>query len=144
MTMQLEATRPTREPVTSRPSLRAAVTTGIVGASSGTVLWLVAATAGVDFEVTTGGATLTVTPVEIAATVAVATTVGGLVLAATRRRWPEAPQVLAWAGLAVGLLSAVSPLLAASSMAAGLALALMHLITGTAWWVAVRRTTGTP
>lgn len=69
--------------------------------------------------------------------------VGGVLLAVAGRRvgvW----NVLAWIGLAVGLLSAVGPLDSAVQTSTGVTLALMHVVTGLAWFLAVRREAGTP
>ena len=55
------------------------------------------------------------------------------------RHWPRVTSPLAWAGLAFAVVSTASPLLLADDLGARISLALMHLVVGIAWFVAVRR-----
>jgi hypothetical protein len=45
---------------------------------------------------------------------------------------------LAWTGLGLGIVTIATPLMAEADTGARLALAVMHLVTGAAWWYAVR------
>jgi hypothetical protein len=64
--------------------------------------------------------------------------VGGAITFLLSRRWGKATLVMAWIGLAFGIVTLPAPLFAAENAAAGLALASMHVITGVVWFLAVR------
>ncbi len=64
--------------------------------------------------------------------------VGGAITYLLSRRWGKATTVMAWIGLAFGIVTLPAPLFAAENAAAGLSLASMHVITGVVWFLAVR------
>lgn len=103
------------------------------------VVWLVADAAGVPFEVTQGGDTQSVGPLMVIVMTLAPLLLGTLLLWATRSRAPRSWTVLAWVGLAVGLLSAALPLSVDASDGTSLSLAAMHVVVGLAWFGAVRR-----
>lgn len=78
--------------------------------------------------------------------VAVATLVpvllGGLVLVVSAPRSRRAPGVLAWLGLAIGVLTVITPISAQADLGTKVVLASMHLTTGVVWWLALRRQSG--
>ena len=64
--------------------------------------------------------------------------IGGVLTGFLSRRWAKAMFVMAWVGLVFGVVTMPSPLLATENRPTGVALAAMHLITGVAWFIAVR------
>lgn len=80
--------------------------------------------------------------VVIIATV-VAMVVGGAVTWLVSRVWDRGIVVMAWVGLAFGVLTAPSPLLASPNAPTGWSLAAMHVLTAVAWFAAVRPRSGT-
>ncbi len=118
-----------------RPGLVALVTATVVNI----VITLIGRGTGADLEVTQAGATQ-----EIGIPIVMAMTVGPLVVAtaglALAGRWgPRGWNALAWAGLAIGVVSTVLPLTAQASTTTRLTLAVMHVAVGLAWFLAVRR-----
>lgn len=69
---------------------------------------------------------------------AVSMAIGGGITYLLARRWSKAPSAMAWIGLAFGLVTAPSPLFASENTTTGWALASMHVVTGLAWFIAVR------
>jgi len=90
-----------------------------------------------------GGEQVTITAVPIVMMTAVPLVLAGLLLALVGPGSAKAWTVLAWVGLAVGVLTVVGPLDAAVETSTGVLLALMHLVVGTTWFLAVRRAVGT-
>lgn len=80
----------------------------------------------------------TITWILVVAATAVAVALGWGATSLLARRWDRARSVLAWVGLAFAVVSAPAPLLASDDAATGWSLALMHVVTGIAWFVAVR------
>lgn len=64
--------------------------------------------------------------------------IAGLVTWFVARRRPGFRRFAAWSGLAVGILTAASPMASAGDAATGMALGFMHVVVGVAWFVAVR------
>lgn len=64
--------------------------------------------------------------------------IAAVVTALLARVWRGAPLVLAWVGLAFGVLTAPAGLLAAPQLGTGIALASMHIVAGIAWFMAIR------
>lgn len=64
--------------------------------------------------------------------------IGGVITALLARRWAGAATVMAWVGLAFAVVSAPAPLFASDDDATKWALAAMHVVTGVAWFVAIR------
>lgn len=64
--------------------------------------------------------------------------IAAVVTSLLARVWHGAPRVLAWVGLAFGVLTAPSALIAAPQLGTALALASMHIVAGVAWFVAIR------
>ena len=113
-------------------ALVTAVVVNIVIVEAGTAV-------GADLEVTQGGATMRIgIPMVMAMTIG-PLVVGTVVLAVAGRWGAHAWHLLAWAGLAIGVLTAAAPLLSDASVPTRLTLAVMHVVVGLAWFLAVRR-----
>lgn len=84
-----------------------------------------------------GGQPVGVAQVIIATLVAFGLGAGLLWLVA--RKQPERARLLAWAGLVVGIASVIGPLTMAAELTTGLTLAVMHVATALAWFVAAGR-----
>lgn len=54
------------------------------------------------------------------------------------RPWPTFGRVAPWIGLGIAVLSLPSPFLMASDLPTAFALALMHLVVGTAWFIGAK------
>jgi hypothetical protein len=65
---------------------------------------------------------------------------GAVLVVLVASRVPGLVRVLAWVGLSLGAVTAAAPLVLALDVSTGVALALMHLVAGVVWFVAVRRT----
>lgn len=124
---------------TSTSPLRAAAVGAVVALIANLVIWLVGAAAGAGYDVTPGGGqTIQVGALAVTLSTIIPFVIGGgAVLAA--RRWPRAPRTLAWAGLAVALLSLITPITAQTDSTTRLALSLMHVLAGVVWWASIRR-----
>jgi hypothetical protein len=75
----------------------------------------------------------------VAVTVLVPVLAGTLLLIPARRWGARGWRALATAGLALGVLSVVTPLAVEAASGTRLALASMHLISGVTWFLVVRR-----
>lgn len=82
------------------------------------------------------GQTVTWILVVVATTLSLALGWGATTLVA--RRWARAWTVLAWVGLAFAVVSASAPLVTSDDATTGWSLAMMHVLTGIAWFAAVR------
>jgi hypothetical protein len=122
-------------------ALRVGAGVALVAAVANSIVWAVARLAGADFEVTANDSTQ-----DIGLPTVLATTLAPLVLATfalwVTRRKPSAWRVLAWVGLAIGVLSIVAPIAAEATAGTTTALVTMHLITGMAWFAGVFRALG--
>jgi hypothetical protein len=119
-------------------ALRVGAGVALVAAVANSVVWAVARLAGAELEVTANDSTQ-----DIGLPTVLATTLAPLALATVAlwvtRRKPSAWRVLAWVGLAIGVLSIVTPIAAEATAGTTTALVAMHLITGTAWFALVLR-----
>lgn len=86
-----------------------------------------------------GAAPVTVAPFSVVTMTIVPLVVGGLLLVLASRVAPGAVRSLPWIGLFVGIGTAVMPLSMGGALDGRLVLAAMHVITGIAWFVSVRR-----
>jgi Family of unknown function (DUF6069) len=121
--------------------LRVGAGIALVAIVANSVVWAVARLAGAELEVTANGSTQ-----DIGLPTVVATTLVPLALATAAlwviRRKPSAWRVLAWVGLAIGVLTIATPIAAEATAGTTTALVSMHLITGTAWFAGVFRALG--
>jgi steroid 5-alpha reductase family enzyme len=85
------------------------------------------------------GTTTTVSVLLTIGATAVPLVVAGAVTWYIARRQAGLRTVAQWLGLAVALVSVASALLAATELGTSIALSLMHVIAGIAWFVAVGR-----
>lgn len=112
-----------------------AVAAAVALATNVVVLWFATAL-GVSFQVITpqpvsalAVALLTVLPLAL----------GGTAVVLADRRRPGLHRVVAWAGPGVALLSTAGAALAAADAPTALALSVMHLVVGVAWFAGVHR-----
>lgn len=103
------------------------------------LLWAGARAAGVDFVAESSGASLTIGPAPIAVMTLSPILIGGLALAAAAGRLSRGRDLLAWAGLGVGIITLPMPFTVVATTGTRAALAAMHLITGVTWWFVIRR-----
>ena len=129
------------DPTTStatNTALRVGAGVALVATVANSAVWAVARLAGAELEVTANGSTQ-----DIGLPTVLATTLAPLALATVglwvTRRKPSAWRVLAWVGLAIGVLTTVMPIAAEATAGTTTALVTMHLITGTAWFAGVFR-----
>jgi len=135
----------TRRDLGPRRAARAAGLAAIVAVVVNLVIFGIGKALDVDFvAVPTGDGGDHGRPAAVALLTVVPLIVGGLLLAALGRRGAGAWNVLAWVGLALGVVSVVAPLDAAVETSTGVALALMHVATGVTWFLVVRREAATP
>lgn len=102
------------------------------------VLAVLAAT-GADLSVTIPGGpgTLIIDAVAVIAATAAPLLVAGLVATAILRRLPSLRRWAAWAGLALAVVSVIAPLTLQADAATRAGLAVMHVVAGVAWFVAL-------
>ncbi|WP_143143742.1 DUF6069 family protein [Agrococcus sp. Marseille-P2731] len=120
---------------------RSLLVRGLIAVGIATAVNLVilgaAAAAGASMLVAQDGSEIAVglLPVLVAtfAPLALATVVAWLLA----KRWPRTTTILAWVGLVVAAASIIAPLTGALDTATGIALALMHLVAGASWFVAL-------
>jgi hypothetical protein len=109
---------------------------GVLALAANVVVFWFATALGVSFQ------TISSAPVT-AVTVALATVgplaLGAPLVALVARRRPGFQRVAAWAGLAVALLTTAGTFVASGDLPTALALSLMHVVVGVAWFVGVRR-----
>lgn len=100
---------------------------------------VVAGALGVDFQVMTAMAAQpqTVGLGSVVVMTVVPLALAGLALLLVRRWAPRSWQVLAWLGLAAGVLTL--PFFLDATLGTKFALGLMHLVPALLWWAAVRR-----
>jgi hypothetical protein len=99
---------------------------------------LVAGALGADFQVTISGTTQTVGAVMVTTMTLVPMLLGAVALVVASRWGRRGWDAVGWLGLALGVVSAVLPLTADADAGTRVALALMHLVAGVTWLVAVR------
>lgn len=139
--MSVQEVAPSNRNATLRRSIRRTVLTVLATAALlNLLIWAAARLAGVELEVGRSGAELmSVGPVMVVLTTAVAVLVGGLALYVSALRWSRPHAVLGWVGLAIGVLTVVLPLTAVASAGTRGALAVMHIATGVVWWLGLQR-----
>lgn len=103
--------------------------------------YAVASVAGATWAV---DAPVAIGPLPIAGTTLLAMGVGALVATRLVRRNARYRSVAAWGGLAFALLTTPSPFFASSDATSSLALAAMHVVTGAAWFLALRERSVAP
>ena len=126
---------PIRPGAAVRPGVVALVTALVVNIA----VVLVGRSTGADLEVTQGGTTTTVGVPQVAAMTVGPLAAATVVLALVGRFGAHAWNLLAWAGLGIGVLTAALPLLADASTETRLTLAVLHVCVGFSWFLAVRR-----
>lgn len=123
-----------------RPGAVAAllISVGVAVVLNLVVLAVLAAT-GADLSVTVPGGpgTLTIDAVAVVAATAGPLLIAGLIAAAVVRRVPSLRRWAAWAGLALALVSVIAPLTLQAEAATRAGLAVMHVVAGIAWFVAL-------
>ncbi len=129
------ASRPIPPGAAVRPGVVALVTAIVVNI----VIVVISRATGARLVVTQGGAETEIgVPAVMALTVG-SLVVGTVVLALAGRWGAHAWNLLAWAGLGIGVISAALPLLSDADTSTRLTLAMMHVVVGFAWQLAVRR-----
>ncbi len=86
-----------------------------------------------------GAAPVTITAISIATMTVIPVAIGGLLLILSSRMAPRAARSLPWAGLFVGIGTAIMPISMGGELGGRLVLAAMHVITGVVWFIVVRR-----
>jgi len=127
-------------PVTTTTSsaLRVGASVAVISAVVNVAIWSAASLGGVAFDVTPGETTQHVgSPMVLVMTV-LPLVLGTAALAVTRRS-AKAWRVLAWVGLALGVLTVGMPFSATASDGTHFALAAMHLVVGATWFAVVSR-----
>ncbi len=126
-------------------TVRGALTVGAVaaiGAAVGNLLvLLVGRLAGADMSVVQAGATeaMTLDAGLVALMTALPVAMGTAALAVATRWGRRGWMTVGWLGLAVGLLTTVSPFTVGATTSTAVTLAGMHVVTGVVWFVLVRR-----
>ncbi|SDI09105.1 hypothetical protein SAMN05192558_101670 [Actinokineospora alba] len=102
--------------------------------------------AGADMSVLQPGATeaIEIGVVIVALGTVVPFALGTATLALTTRWGRRGWTAVAWLGLAVGLLTTVSPFTVEASTSTSATLAAMHVVSGVVWFVLVRRSSSQP
>lgn len=130
------------------PTVKGALNIGLtaaIGAVAGNLLVLLGGRlAGADMSVLQPGAS---EPLELGVAVvalmtALPLTLGTAALALATRWGRRGWTILGWLGLAVGLLTTVSPFTVEASTATAVTLAFMHVMPGVVWFLLVRRGSG--
>lgn len=123
-----------------RPGAVAAllISVGVAAVLNLVVLAVLAAT-GADLSVTMAGGpgTLAIDAVAVIAATVAPLLLAGLVATAILRRVPSLRRWAAWAGLALALVSVIAPLTLQVDAATRAGLAVMHVVAGVAWFVAL-------
>lgn len=118
---------------------RAGIRAGVTAIVAVIVLHVIGTAAGASWLLSMPGAGTIPVPLPSVVTSAIIPIVIGTVALFIARRSPRAVAALAWAGLAVGLLTVVAPLSADGDLLARVLLAAMHVAVGVAWFCAVPR-----
>jgi hypothetical protein len=139
MTETTRLKRPAPEPAHAprRPFVpaRFAIATASAAAVN-VVLFLIVSATGASMVITQPSETPLTLVALIVATIA-PLVLAGVVTWFLARRWPVIRTVAAWAGVAVAVLSAPSPLFASADLATGIALGIMHIVAGVAWFIGI-------
>ncbi len=138
------ATATTEAPITVRESrtgvgsaIATVAATSVIGNA---IVWAIGRGAGADFHVARPGqSAMTVNLPMVIGTTLLPVVIGGLLLWWAARRTARGPRVLAWLGLAVGIVTVGAPFSMEALNSTRMSLAAMHILTGLVWWLAVRR-----
>lgn len=129
------AARPTASTLVTA-TVRAAVVAVVVNV----LVHILARVAGVETVLTPpGAAPVTVAPFAVVTMTLVPIVVGGVALVLFSRVSPASARALPWVGLLIGVGTVVMPLSMGGALGGRLVLAAMHVVTGIAWFVSVRR-----
>jgi len=123
----------------ARTTLVPGLLAGVAAAVVNSVIYAIAAAAGVSPAAAVGADPIEVLPSMPAVASFVPLAIAAVVAWLIVRAAPGARRVLAWIGFAVGILSALVPLFAGVDLGSSLSLAAMHVVTGVAWLVALVR-----
>ncbi|MGB3186971.1 MAG: DUF6069 family protein [Ornithinimicrobium sp.] len=113
----------------------------IVALVANILVYTIAAAAGVAFTLTPPGASaIEVQPASVITMTIGPVVIGGVVLVLLGRLSPAwATRFMPWIGLFIGIGTAAMPISMDGDLTARLLLAAMHVITGVAWFISVRR-----
>ncbi len=130
------------DPMTRALAARAAAIAAAAAVLINLLVYAVGRAAGAELEVTQPRADgpMAIGPDNILLVTVLPILLGGIILAVATRRGARAWIVLGWTGLLVGVLTIVMPFTVIATTATRVTLATMHLITGVAWFVALRHT----
>lgn len=138
----VSATETTVSPVTTRRGgvglRRLLISVGVAVALNLAVLAVLALVgADLDVVVPAGPGAITIDAVAVIVSTAVPLLVAGLIAYAITRRFPGLRRWAAWAGLALAVASLIAPLSLEADGATRAGLAVMHIVAGVAWFVAL-------
>lgn len=126
-----------------RAAAKTAGTTAGLVVVANLVVYAIGRALGADFAVVPSeGRGLTIGAGLVFVTSVVPLLLGGVGLTIASRWGTAGWRVLAWVGLAIGVLSVVMPLTTEATAGTKAALAVMHVLTGVTWFVVVRRSAG--
>lgn len=118
----------------------AAIRAGLVALVANIVIHTVAAVLGVTFVLTPpGGQPVEINVASVSLMSVVPIVVGGLLLALLARYAAGAARSLSWVGLLIGVGTTLMPISMDGDLSTRLVLASMHVVTGLAWFVSLRR-----
>ena len=129
-------------PITRALAARAAAAAAAAAVLINLLVHAIGRAAGAELEVTQPGADgpMAIGPGNVLLMTVLPILLGGIILAVAIRWGGRAWNVLSWTGLFVGVLTIVMPFTVTATTATRVTLATMHLITGVAWFVALRHT----
>lgn len=119
--------------------VRVGVRAGVTAIVAVIVLHIIGTAAGVSWLLNVPGAGTMPVTLPAAVTSAIIPIVIGTVALFIARRSDRAVSFLAYAGLAIGLLTIPGPLMADGDLLARVLLAVMHVVVGLTWFATVRR-----
>ena len=108
----------------------------VVAAVVNLAIFAIGSAAGASMIVNTGSATQLIALLPVIATV-VPLTIAGVVTWFVARRVRVFRPVAGWAGAAIALVSTIAPFVMSTDAATGVSLAVMHVVAGVAWFVAL-------
>lgn len=114
---------------------RLAIAIGLAVVVNGIVFWIAVAAGAAGAVTQPAYQELTVLVVILATVLPLA--LAGVVVWFIARRRPAFRRWAAWLGLVVAVVSAVSPLFVSADVATGVALGVMHIVAGVAWFVGI-------
>lgn len=128
-------------PTATRPATARAAGVAVAAATTGNLaVWGAARLVGADFHVVRpDGAAFTVGAGPVVLFTVSSIVIGALALLLATRLSAGARRVFAWLGLAIGVLTVPMPFTVTAGLDTQLALGTMHVLTGLAWFAALRR-----